>query len=492
MNSDLSHTTRAAHHVARSDIDTLHAFAVAIGLGWSAAFILVGLHYDLQMFGDGSIFSYAVAVQDVWAFHWHNISGRVFVYLVSLLPAETYVGLTGDAAGGVALYGMLFYAAPLCGLLATRIADRSGKKIIFGFACASTACVCPLVFGFPTEMWMAHAVFWPALAVIHFARAGAAGTVLRFAVLLMLILTHGAGPVLALAILATLVPRGLRDPALFHAASALAGAVIVWLAIRIALPPDDYFGAVLVRAAMHFFDVTILAGSLMLLIFAALGGYAVVCVALYRLMPAKAHLCAAALVSAALLGYWMAFDHALHAENRYYLRTVMLIATAGLGMIAAVYMLRAEGLLKYRIALMTGMMDLLARGPVIRAAIGGCALIMLIHVVETAKFVEGWTNYKAAVRGLATGTQSDLALGDARFVSSARLGDKLNRLAWSSTTPFLSALVAPDFSPSRLVIDPEAGYFWLSCETATANLDSLRAVPARTRALIRTHACLHR
>jgi hypothetical protein len=243
---------------------------------------------------------------------------------------------------------------------------------------------------------------------------------------------------------------------------------------------------------MHFFDVTILAGSLMLLIFAALGGYAVVCVTLYRLMPAKAHLCAAALVSAALLVYWMAFDHALHAENRYYLRTIMLIATAGLGMIAAVYMLRAEGLLKYRIALVTGLMDLLASGPVIRAAIGGCALIMLIHGVETVKFVEGWTNYKAAVRGLATGTQSDFALGDARFVSSARLGDKLNRLGWSSTTPFLSALVAPDFSPSRLVVDPGAGYFWLSCETATANLESLRAVPVRTRALIRTHACLHR
>jgi hypothetical protein len=40
------------------------------------------------MYADGSIFSYSVAVQDAWAFHWHNISGRLFVYFFSYLPTE--------------------------------------------------------------------------------------------------------------------------------------------------------------------------------------------------------------------------------------------------------------------------------------------------------------------------------------------------------------------------------------------------------------------
>ena len=43
-----------------------------------------------------AMFSYAVAVQDVWAFHWHNISGRTSVYLLALLPAETLVAITGN------------------------------------------------------------------------------------------------------------------------------------------------------------------------------------------------------------------------------------------------------------------------------------------------------------------------------------------------------------------------------------------------------------
>jgi hypothetical protein len=47
-------------------------------------------------------------------------------------------------------------------------------------------------------------------------------------------------------------------------------------------------------------------------------------------------------------------------------------------------------------------------------------------------------------------------------------------------------------APARLVVDPAANYFWLSCETATANLQADRAVPAASRRLVGIHACLHR
>jgi hypothetical protein len=115
-----------------------------------------------------------------------------------------------------------------------------------------------------------------------------------------------------------------------------------------------------------------------------------------------------------------------------------------------------------------------------------------VHIVEAEKFVRAWRDYEVAIRTLATGALSDPALGDPQFVSSDRIGPDLNRLSWSSTTHFLSVLVAPRFAPARLVIDPNANYFWLSCTTATANEEADRAVPAGSRRLVRVHACLHR
>jgi hypothetical protein len=54
---------------------------------------------------------------------------------------------------------------------------------------------------------------------------------------------------------------------------------------------------------------------------------------------------------------------------------------------------------------------------------------MLVHAVETAKFVAAWTDYKAAVSALAMGTASDPRLGDARFVSSDQIDANLNRVS---------------------------------------------------------------
>jgi hypothetical protein len=109
----------------RSDSDVLRALVIAVGLCWSVAFVAIALRYELALYADGAMFSYAVAVQDLWAFHWHNISGRLSVFLLSLLPAEIYVGLSGNPGAGIVVYGLLFYLAPLAGLIGTFAADRS-------------------------------------------------------------------------------------------------------------------------------------------------------------------------------------------------------------------------------------------------------------------------------------------------------------------------------------------------------------------------------
>jgi hypothetical protein len=474
----------------RSDFDLLRILVIGVGLCWSIGFVVIALWYRLELYADGSMFSYAVAVQDVWAFHWHNISGRLSVFLLSLLPAEIYVWLSGNPGAGIIVYGALFYAAPLAGLIGTFAADRSRHRIIFVYACCSTALLCPLIFGFPTEMWIAHAVFWPTLAVCHYAKRSIAGTVLVFVMMLILAFTHEGALVLAFAIVATLAPLGWRDAAFLRAAIALAVVLVLSVAVKIVLPPDEYYAGVLVRAALHFFDPTIFQVSIVLLLLATLVGYVVIFLLLPRSAPRRAHLYAAVIVTAALAVYWMWLDHTIHASSRYYLRTALVIFTPVFGALATL----GAGREDHRPPLpvpglewaITAIHNLGAQ-PLAAAFM----LLTLVHVIETGKFVAAWTDYRTAVAALATSDQSDPVLGNPHFVSSERIGSSLNRLSWFSTTPYLSAIEA-NFSPNRLVIDPAGNYFWLSCTTATANEEAARAVSTAARSLVRIYSCLHR
>ncbi len=469
----------------------LRAIAIAAGICCAILFIVIGLRYQLQAYGDGAMFSYAVAVQDAWVFHWHNISGRLTVYLYCLAPAQAFVALTGGPGGGVLVYGLLSFAAPLLGLIATYAADRSRGRVIFAFACFSTAALCPLVFGFPTEMWLAHALFWPTLAVSHYARRGVGGSVPVFALFLALVFTHEGAIVFAATIVATLLLRGSRDAAFVTAASALTAAVVIWAAVKLAFPPDDYIAGILARAARNFFDTAIFSNALVLLLLAAFAGYGAAFFILARFTLAGAHVCAAAIVVLALVIYWLKLDHALHATDRYFMRTVLLLATPVLGGLAVIYALRTEGRLRLPVPFLASVMETLASRMMARAIAGAFVILLLVHAVETAKFVTAWVQYKSAIGALATGAASDPSLGDPRFVSTGRLDKTLNRLSWNSTTPYLS-VIAANFTPARLVVDPAANYFWLSCATATANFKADRAVPAETRGLVRIHACLHR
>jgi len=477
---------------AGTPIRSLRALAIAVGLCSAILFVVVGVGYQLQMYGDGSIFSYSVAVEDAWAFHSHNIPGRLFTYIYSLVPAEAYVHATRDAGGGISLYGFLFFAAQLLGLIATFAADRSKGHIIATYACGSTACLCPLVFGFPTETWMAQALFWPTLALCHYTPRGIRGTVALFFALLMLVFTYEGAVAFALAIVATLLLRGMWNAAFIRAASALFAVLLIWVFVKATLPPDDYYAIVLTRAEWHVFDPSLLTDDLILLLFGALVSYGIVFFALQRLRPAGP-LYSVLIVSLALVVHWVWFDHALHAENRYYMRTALLIAIPLFGGLSAAYASSVDADLMVGTPRLPRLLSALANDGAVRLATGALALVMLIHAIETAKFVTAWTHYTAAIRALATGTASDPALGDPHFVSSSRIGADLNRLSWFSTTQFLSVLVAPEFAPARLVIDPRReNYFWLPCKVATANENADRAIPVESRRLIRVHSCQHR
>jgi hypothetical protein len=463
---------------------------VGTGLGWAIAFVPVALWYQLELYGDGAMFSYAVAVQNVWAFHWHNISGRSSVFLFSLLPAETVVGFTGRPWAGILTYGFLFYVAPMSGLILTWLADRSRGQVLFVYACASTALLCPLVFGFPTEMWFAQAAFWPTLAISHYANRSFAGAALVFLAQLVLAFSHEAALVLLVVIVATLAPRGLRDQRFRRATISLILVLTLATASRIVLPPDDYYAEVLVRAALHFFDLEIFKVEVVLLLLAALTTYGALFAAMKRTSSARSCIYPLGIVLALLLIYWLKFDHSVLASSRYYLRSALVLLIPVFAAMATLCAMTEEEfafqtLVRFRCALPSWSEQTAC------ASIAAFLIVTSIHVVETGKFVTAWVNYRGAIAALATGNESDPSLGDPRFVSSARAAPALAPLAWFSTIPYLSVVVA-NFSPNRLVIDPAGNYFWLSCATATQNREAERAVPLEARDLVRSYSCLHR
>jgi hypothetical protein len=473
----------------RQDDPLLRRLVVAMGVGWSVAFVVIALFNQLQLYGDGAMFSYAVAVQDVWAFHWHNISGRTFVFLLTLLPAESLVGLTGEPWAGITAYGFLFYIAPLAGLAATYAADRSPGRLIFLYACGSTALLCPLIFGFPTEMWLAHALFWPALALSHYAGSTIQGSALVFVSWLLLAFTHEGAFVLLLGVLATLQPRGIRSMQFRRGVVNLFVIAILAVASKIFLPPDEYYADAFMRAALHFFDPAIFRVEVVVELLLAIVVYAAMLGLISIWFPKRACILALLMTLILLCIFWLCFDHSVNASSRYYLRTALVIATPLLGAMAAFAAMTREGIVAKPLARFH-----LALGSPLRRT---CALasilfaVTLIHMVETGKFVTAWSRYRGEIATLAMSQDSDPVLGDTSFVSSKRGSPDLAPMEWFSTIPYLSAILS-NFRPSRLVIDPAGNYFWLSCATAQQSAERELVVPLRTRELIRTYSCLHR
>jgi len=187
--------------------------------------------------------------------------------------------------------------------------------------------------------------------------------------------------------------------------------------------------------------------------------------------------------------YWLRFDHSILANDRYYLRTAVLVAMSLLGVMAALVAITREGIVHNPLARL--------RHSLVSPRNGACAVasllvaVTLVHAVETGKFITAWSRYQSAIAALAMGDESDAELGNPRFVSSARVSQDLAPLAWFSTIPYLSVILS-NFRPNRLVIDPSGNYFWLSCATATNNTLRELAVPVQARELIRTYSCLHR
>ena len=437
---------------------------LGLAVAWCVAFPLVGVGLRFHLFADGGLFAYAVAAGDAWAFHWRQIPVRLAAFAVASWPAEVWGQVTGSPAAGVTLYATLLFLAPAAGLAVTWAADRTG--IIRVWAALSTLLLCPIIFGFPTELWVTHAAIWPAMALV-WSPGGRARDALTVAVLGVVVLSHEGGVLWAVALLASLLMHPDPRVALRRAVRCIVPGAVVWIGCKVLIATDPYVAEVLGRNALNLFRPASLVAPLVLEIAAAL---ALFCLALgLRRGPWVAF----GVAAMALALWWALGDAPLHAWDRYYLRSMILPAAPLLVLLATLDV--------------TGRLRVTASPRLVAAVL----LVTLIHATETARFAVVWRDYMAGIRDLASGNQSDPGLGDASFVSSARLPPRFRPLAWHSTTQFLAVLVSDGYAPQRLVVDPQANYFWFDCATATANQAATRALPEPTRAMVRRYTCLH-
>jgi hypothetical protein len=485
LRHESSRRSKRGENETLNDVGNLRKLVVITGLASAFLFVAVGLGFRFQLYGDASIFSYAVAVQDSWAFHWHNISNRSAVYLYAHVPAEFYARLTGDAWCAIQIYAFLFYAAQLLGLALTYAFDCSKDRLIFVFGCASTALVAPLIFGAPTEMWLAHALFWPALAAAHCSsRRWIALAV--FATFLPLSFTHEGALMFIAAILVTVLLRRGEVTRFWHCLAATGAVLAVWIYVRVNLPPDPYTGKVLSTAAKNVFNIDVLLDRMLLLITTATCGFLLLLLALRRAKFIAPVYVSYFIVVVVLMAYWIFGDPELHADERYYLRTAVIVLTPAFAFLAIclAYTEQLIPLAKFAYAIPRTLFALFGA----QAIAGSLLLVLLIHGAETARFADAWHDHLVLFQKMVT--QSSRS----REVEIDAENPEYEELPWFSTLPYLSVLVAPDFKPARLAIDPRSDYFWTSCATATENVRKAgpNGIPVQSREMIRRYTCQHR
>ena len=291
--------------------------ALVVGL----LFPVLGLGFRLNLFADGSLFSYGVAACDAWDFHFRQIPTRVSAFLLTALPGQALGCLAGSPGLGVAAYALLFFAAPLLGLLATRAADRDGR--LLPWAALALLLFAPLGFGFASELWVALAAAWPALALCRAAGGWGrrAAAIFAFAVLAC---GHEAGLLTALLIPFVLALGPERRRRLGFAATALLPALILWIGLKATIRPDAYLAPVMARVTWTFFEPALVLSPSILFPLVVPAVLAAGFLAWRRWLPA---LLLALLAAAA---FWWVAGIPVHGSARYYARTMLFAGNAAL------------------------------------------------------------------------------------------------------------------------------------------------------------------
>ncbi|MGB3626936.1 MAG: hypothetical protein WA989_13980 [Henriciella sp.] len=136
------------------------ALAIAVAL-IQAALLVAALLFEVMLHADGSNFAYGIATGDAADLWWGDILSRATTYLLVVVPAQFIVQtfeLGGE--GLIALYGGLFYGLQLITyLIAISLAWKRYPTLLV-FPAAQYALSSIMGYGFPSEVLISSGFVW--------------------------------------------------------------------------------------------------------------------------------------------------------------------------------------------------------------------------------------------------------------------------------------------------------------------------------------------
>ncbi|MCK8784429.1 hypothetical protein M0638_08560 [Roseomonas sp. NAR14] len=483
------------------------------GIGWlvglyaaaALAAPLLYLGWHLEAYADGSYFSFALLARQSWDYVWSNFPGRLSTFLLCVEPAAAWLALTGDDAGALRLYGMLFGAMPLLGLLASlAVLPRHARGELL-WPAVSFLVFGLLTLGFPTETWLTQSAFWPLLFAIRHLPEHPAGRRGHLAALVLLgavyVFSHEA-MVLGLPLLALAALRLRGGPGgrrlLATVAAVFAALLLAWVAVKVGLRPPN--AETTERVAANQFSLLMPKAQLTNPLLQKAGIVLALLVPAWLLWPrflqtSRARRAAILSVAAAVLAAALVAAWGLYGPHRYAARAVVLFATPALGLLCLLTRLDTGEALpagdRPRVRF-----DAWPYLPVV-------VLALVLHLGEGAKFLREWARFSALLGAVADGRaplegQPSLGLlpeGEPPPPAGPGQGfpgrDTPWQLSWNWTLPFNSFLVAEGFAPRQIVHNRYARYDPVSCDQLRALAVAGTGLGEHGLRLLRDYACAH-
>src|SRR5262249_15611253 len=133
-------------------------------MGFNFAFAVAYVTAELTLCSDGSFFSFTMAVRRPWDLLCCNFPcRRSTADLLTSAPALLNHQAIRTATSSQRLYAITSLCWPGVGIMATRMLYRTADKRCSAYFNVASLTTPLFTFGFPTEVWMTCALFWPAL-----------------------------------------------------------------------------------------------------------------------------------------------------------------------------------------------------------------------------------------------------------------------------------------------------------------------------------------
>jgi hypothetical protein len=383
----------------------------------AAVLPVIAVLYRVTAFADGSFFALSILTADPWSFGWVSYPSRITAFGLTILPPFTVGRITNDPALAVATYSAIMGALPLAGLLATQRLSAPGAP--WPTLCAASTIVLAFnVAFFPTEMWLAHALVWPLVALA--ARPGAPLAAVAILALATAFVHEAAIPLVGLALVHGALTA--RRPALL---AILAAVLAVALLVKALAPiANDEIARTVGQNALDFLSPGNFFTNGVVSVLGALGLWAAVRV-VYRPASARGEIMivmGVCLAAAIQLLVWPGPPHVL---RRYIARSLIFVGLAAtLGAAIALQVLPG---LATRIAAW--------RDRHIQPLLAAAAVIILVsalgHLTETARFLGHWQRLEQALSGAVPAAEA-MPRGMVAFTADGR--EVMGTAAWALPT----------------------------------------------------------